>query len=300
MKKYGDKEVVKNFSLDIFTNQITVLLGHNGAGKTTTLCMLAGLIPKTSGHIDVDGMENVNFYRSLIGYCPQHNIFLPYLTCREHLEFFGQLRGLPPSKMAEDIQTILEKVRMLEKADCAAKTLSGGMMRKLCLANSIIGNTKLLILDEPSSGLDPESRRDVWDVLLALKKNHTILITTHFMEEADVLGDKIAIMEDGVLAAFGSPIFLKQHFGEGYTLKLLKTTDGHVIFNEQFVYETLRKHKIKLQRKPSVHPVYSVTLPYADQKKYGELLSDLETKKEQIGIESLSVTDATLEEVFLK
>lgn len=91
-KKYNNKEVVRDFSLDIFPNQITVLLGHNGAGKTTTMCMLAGLIPKSNGQISVDGMDNVNFYRSLIGYCPQHNIFLPYLTCKEHLEFFGQVR----------------------------------------------------------------------------------------------------------------------------------------------------------------------------------------------------------------
>lgn len=105
-----DKTVVKNLSLDIYKNQITVLLGHNGAGKTTTMCMMTGLIPKTCGHIIVDGVDNISFYRSIIGYCPQHNIFLPYLTCQEHLEFFGQLRGLSRFNAEVEATQILNKV----------------------------------------------------------------------------------------------------------------------------------------------------------------------------------------------
>lgn len=122
----GDSQtVVKNLSMDIYRNQITVLLGHNGAGKTSTMCMLTGLIPKTGGHVYVDNIDNIQFYRSKIGYCPQHNISLPYLTCQEHLEFFGQLRGLSKFNAEIEAQNILKKVNLQSKASEVAKRLSG-------------------------------------------------------------------------------------------------------------------------------------------------------------------------------
>lgn len=230
------------------------------------MCMLTGLIPKTSGHVYVDNVDNIQFYRSKIGYCPQHNISLPYLTCQEHLEFFGQLRGL--SKFNAEIETknILKKVNLQSKANEVAKRLSGGMLRKLCLANAIIGDTKLLILDEISSGLDPESRRDIWNILLKLKKDHTIFISTHFMEEADVLSDKIAIMENGELIAYGTSMFLKHYYGSGYTLKMLKNT-GDNKFNKTSVHNTIKRHIPSAEQKNSVEPLYCMTLPYKDKHK---------------------------------
>lgn len=297
-KNYGSNTVVKNLSMDIYKNQITVLLGHNGAGKTTTMCVMTGLIPKTSGHIYVDNDDNVEFYRSKIGYCPQHNISLPYLTCQEHLEFFGQLRGLSKFDAGMEAKNILTKVNLQSKAGEVAKCLSGGMLRKLNLANAIIGNTKLLILDEPSSGLDPESRRDIWNILLKLKKDHTILITSHFMEEADVLGDKIAIMETGELIAYGTSMFLKHYYGSGYTLKMLKSTDTNK-FDRTSVNNTIKRHIPSAEQKSSVEPLYCMTLPFKDKGKYGEMLHELELNKSLYGIESISITNTTLEEVFL-
>lgn len=298
-KAYGPQTVVKNFSMDIYKNQITVLLGHNGAGKTSTMCIITGLIPKTSGHVYVENDDNVEFYRSKIGYCPQHNISLPYLTCQEHLEFFGQLRGLSQSNAQDEATSILKKVNLSSKANEVAKKLSGGMLRKLCLANAIIGDTKLLILDEPSSGLDPESRRDIWNILLKLKKDHTILITSHFMEEADVLGDKIAIMETGELIAFGTSMFLKHYYGSGYTLKMLKC-DDKTKFDRTSVNNTIKRHIPSAEHKTSVEPLYCMTLPFKDKGKYGEMLKELEINQKLFGIESLSITNTTLEEVFLK
>lgn len=172
-------------------------------------------------------------------------------------------------------------------------------MRKLCLGNAIIGNTKLLILDEPSSGLDPESRRDIWNILLKLKKDHTILITTHFMEEAEVLGDKIAIMESGELISYGTSMFLKQYYGSGYTLKLLKNIERNN-FDQTSVHNTIRRHIPAAARRESVEPLYCMTLPYQDQKLYCGVLKELEMNKTELGIESLSITNTTLEEVFLK
>lgn len=260
------------------------------------MCIITGLIPKTGGHVYVDNNDNVQFYRSKIGYCPQHNISLPYLTCQEHLEFFGQLRGLSRSDAELEAENILKKVNLQSKAGEVAKRLSGGMLRKLCLANAIIGNTKLLILDEPSSGLDPESRRDIWNILLKLKKDHTILITSHFMEEADVLGDKIAIMETGELIAYGTSMFLKHYYGSGYTLKMLKSMTN---FDRTSVHNTIKRHIPSAEQKSSVEPLYCMTLPFKDKNKYGEMLRELELNKSLYGIESLSITNTTLEEVFL-
>ncbi|XP_058825067.1 ATP-binding cassette sub-family A member 2 [Topomyia yanbarensis] len=292
---FGTRTAVKNLSLKIYKNRITALLGHNGAGKTTTMNIITGMTPRTSGNIEIDGEDNSNNYRQRIGFCPQHNVALSYMSCREHLIFFGALRGIGMQEARQQADEILEKVNLQEKSDEVVSKLSGGMKRRLCLANAIIGRTKLLILDEPTSGLDPESRRDIWDILLKLKKDHTILITTHFMEEADILGDWIAIMENGELIAFGTSIFLKHHYGKGYTLKLLKKD----IFKRDEVLAKIKEHISGAEEKPTVEPVFAVMLPYICIEQYASLLKDLEDSKVAYGIDSISVTNATLEEVFL-
>lgn len=291
----GTRVAVRNLSLRIYKNRITALLGHNGAGKTTTMNIITGMTPRTSGRIEVDGEDNARYYRQQIGFCPQHNVALGYMNCREHLVFFGALRGMTIKEAEREADDILEKVNLADKSDEVLANLSGGMKRRLCLANAIIGRTKLLILDEPTSGLDPESRRDIWDILLRLKKDHTILITTHFMEEADVLGDWIAIMENGELIAFGTSIYLKHYYGKGYTLKLLKGSS----FDREMVMSKIREHISGAVAKPAVEPVFAVTLPYVCIEQYSALLEELENEKAAYGIESISVTNATLEEVFL-
>ncbi|XP_062562743.1 ATP-binding cassette sub-family A member 2 [Armigeres subalbatus] len=292
----GTRVAVQKLSLNIYKNKITALLGHNGAGKTTTMNIITGMIPRTSGHIEVDGEDNASNYRQQIGFCPQHNVALSFMSCREHLVFFGSLRGMNVKDAEREADDILEKVNLADKRDEILKNLSGGMKRRLCLANAIIGRTKLLILDEPTSGLDPESRRDIWDILLRLKKDHTILITTHFMEEADILGDRIAIMENGELIAFGTSIFLKHYFGKGYTLKLLKGA----FFNRDKVMAKIIDHIDKATERPAVQSIFAVTLPYENMQQYSELLKELEDSKSDYGIETISMTNTTLEEVFLK
>jgi len=290
--------VVRDLSLNIYKNQITVLLGHNGAGKTTTMCMLTGMMSRSGGTIVVDGCSSVKSYRSLIGFCPQHNSFIPYLTCMEHLLFFGQLRGLSVEEACKQAKQIFDEINLTEKVDMPAHTLSGGMQRRLSLANAIIGETKLLVLDEPSSGLDPESRRELWDVLLRLKKTNSILVTTHYMEEADVLGDKIAIMENGEVIAYGTSLYLKREYGNGYTLKLLKVDKKS--FRSSRVMDLIRDTIPGAKVKESVYSSLCVVLPYEDQKDYVRVLKQLEVRKQEFGIESIGITNTTLEEVFLK
>lgn len=294
--RFGTRTAVKDLSLKIYRNRITALLGHNGAGKTTTMNIITGMTPRTSGRIEVDGEDNASNYRQQIGFCPQHNVALGYMNCREHLIFFGALRGMSMAEAERKAEEILERVNLQDKSEEVLAKLSGGMKRRLCLANAIIGQTKLLILDEPTSGLDPESRRDIWDVLLKLKKDHTILITTHFMEEADVLGDWIAIMENGELIAFGTSIFLKNHYGKGYTLKLLKRENE---FQRHRVLATIAEYVGKVVEKPAVESLFAVTLPYECIEAYAPLLKELEDNRDEFGIDSISITNATLEEVFL-
>uniref|UniRef100_A0A182PGX3 ABC transporter domain-containing protein n=1 Tax=Anopheles epiroticus TaxID=199890 RepID=A0A182PGX3_9DIPT len=293
--KSGAKVVVKDFCLSIYRHSITVLLGHNGAGKTTTMNIITGILPRTSGTIVVDGEHDANRYRQKIGFCPQHNVFFTYLSCLEHLVFFGCLRGLSNEEAVAEAHRVLGNVNLYEKSDALVHMLSGGMKRRLSLAIAIVGDTKLLILDEPTSGLDPESRRDIWNILLKLRQNHTILLTTHFMEEADVLGDWVAIMEEGELVAFGSPLYLKQEYGKGYTLKLLKSKG----FDEQTTWALIREHVAKATLRNSVKEIFAATLPYEEMGRYAAMLKELEAKKQELGIETIGMTNATLEEVFL-
>uniref|UniRef100_A0A182IM77 ABC transporter domain-containing protein n=1 Tax=Anopheles atroparvus TaxID=41427 RepID=A0A182IM77_ANOAO len=290
------KMAVKDLSISIYSHNITVLLGHNGAGKTTTMNIITGMVPRTSGSIVVDGEYDPNRYRQRIGFCPQHNVFYSYLNCREHLEFYGRLRGLSAEEAEKEAEVVLQKVNLVDKSKHFVHTLSGGMKRRLSLAIAIIGHTKVLILDEPTSGLDPESRRDIWDLLLKLRKDHTILLTTHFMEEADILGDWIAIMEHGELVAFGTPLFLKQVYGKGYTLKLQKGSPG---FDTNKAFELIRQYVPNATVRDSVQEVFAVTLPYDSLDQYPSLLGTLEAQQHDLAIDAISMTNASLEEVFL-
>lgn len=257
--------------------------------------MIIGYIPSTSGTITLTDVDSEDHYQSAMGYCPQHDVFIRYLNCEDHLKFFGQLRGLNAKDALSESKDILQKVNLTSKALQLADSLSSGMKRRLCLANAIIGNTKIIILDEPTSGLDPESRRDLWNVLLPLRKNHTILITTHFMEEADVLGDKIAIMENGSVVCNGTSMELKKKYGKGYTLKIL--------MNENFLLsETINLIKTYIpgaEIKSKVVPTICITLPYESQTDFCLALEKLENNRQQLGIDSLSMSNTTMEEVFL-
>ena len=179
------KTAVKNLSLNIYEGQISVLLGHNGAGKSTTISMITGLCEPTNGNIlinDNDIVENTNEARSVLGYCPQHNLLFDDLTVYEHLKFFSKLKQ---NFNDNEIDEILELINLSDKKHALAKTLSGGMKRKLSVAIAFIGGSKIVILDEPSSGMDPQARHTTWSLLKKFKNERkcTILLTTHFMDE---------------------------------------------------------------------------------------------------------------------
>ncbi|CAH1126708.1 unnamed protein product [Ceutorhynchus assimilis] len=297
-KKYGKKTVVKKLNMGIYQDQITVLLGHNGAGKSTTMGMITGMIKKTAGKIIINGKEvqSRSDITESLGLCPQDSLFFPTLTVTEHLIFFAMLKGKSCQESKREIQDLLPKLHLSDKKNSLADKLSGGMKRKLCLGMAVIGGSKILILDEPSSGMDPESRREMWDLLHEWRNEKTILITTHFMEEADALGDWIAIMNDGELKCYGTPMYLKKQYETGSNLILLIKKNKDV---KEAVKELEKVIKSMFNSAKCIGINGNEVRFFLPEGNYIKLFEFLESNKDKYGIENISFTCTTLEDVFL-
>ncbi|KAI9329664.1 hypothetical protein DFJ73DRAFT_631314 [Zopfochytrium polystomum] len=208
---------VSDLCLSLGGGQLLALLGHNGAGKSTTMNILCGLTLPSSGDALMCGLSiktRMNDIRSIIGVCPQHDILLPELTGREHLLLFAGLRGLNANVM-ETVNRKLDSLGLLNKADGLVETYSGGMKRRLSLAIATIGDPSLVFLDEPTTGLDPVNKKQVWAYIEKFKQGRVMIMTTHSMDEAEALGDKVAVMSQGRLRAIGTPHSLRVKYGTG-------------------------------------------------------------------------------------
>ncbi|XP_035876910.1 ATP-binding cassette sub-family A member 3 isoform X1 [Phyllostomus discolor] len=294
-----DRAAVRDLNLNLYEGQITVLLGHNGAGKTTTLSMLTGLFPPTSGRAYINGYEisqdMVQIRRSL-GLCPQHDVLFDNLTVTEHLYFYAQLKGLSHQKCPEEVKQMLHILSLEDKRDSRCRFLSGGMKRKLSIGIALIAGSKVLMLDEPTSGMDAISRRAIWDLLQQQKSDRTILLTTHFMDEADLLGDRIAIMAKGELQCCGSSLFLKQKYGAGYHMTLVK--EAHC--NPEGISRLVRHHIPNASLESSAGAELSFILPKESTHRFESLFAKLEKKQKELGIASFGASVTTMEEVFLR
>ncbi|KAL9084276.1 MAG: hypothetical protein Q9159_005321 [Coniocarpon cinnabarinum] len=214
-QKYKDVfKAVDNLNLNILQGQIAILLGANGSGKSTTLDAIAGLHEISTGSIDIDG-------RGGLGLCPQKNVLWDELTVLEHIWVFDRLKAPREPASKQSRKELISNCDLAIKTTAQAKTLSGGQKRKLQLAMMFCGGSKVCCVDEVSSGIDPLARRKVWDILLAERGRRTILLTTHFLDEADVLSDHIAILSKGILKADGTAVELKSRLGGGYQLSVL-------------------------------------------------------------------------------
>uniref|UniRef100_A0AAR2ISX6 P-type phospholipid transporter n=1 Tax=Pygocentrus nattereri TaxID=42514 RepID=A0AAR2ISX6_PYGNA len=223
--RHGKKLAVDGLTLGFYEGQITSFLGHNGAGKTTTMSILTGLFPPTSGTAYIMGKDirsELSAIRQSLGVCPQHNVLFSMLTVEEHVWFYARLKGLPEDAVRAEIDQILYDTGLPHKRKSRTSELSGGMQRKLSVALAFVGGSKVVILDEPTAGVDPYARRGIWDLLLKYRAGRTIILSTHHMDEADILGDRIAIISHGKLCCVGSSLFLKTHLGTGYYLTLVK------------------------------------------------------------------------------
>ncbi|XP_008275380.1 retinal-specific ATP-binding cassette transporter-like [Stegastes partitus] len=219
------RPAVNGLNINFFEGQITSFLGHNGAGKTTTMSILTGLYPPTSGTAYINGRDirtDIDIIRTSMGMCPQYNILFKHLTVEEHILFYSLLKGRTQEEAEREVEDMLVDLGLPHKRDDEAQNLSGGMQRKLSVAMAFVGGSKVVILDEPTSGVDPYSRRSIWDLLLKNRTGRTVILSTHHMDEADLLSDRIAIISKGQLHCCGSPLFLKNCFGVGFYLTLVR------------------------------------------------------------------------------
>ncbi|TEA07943.1 ABC transporter A family member 2 [Colletotrichum sidae] len=208
---------VDNLSLDVRRGQILALLGANGSGKSTTLDSIAGTTKLTRGSITIDGTGG-------LGIAPQKNVMWDDLTVEQHIEIFNRLKSPRATSSKQEVRSLIESIDLATKRKAASKTLSGGQKRKLQLGMMLTGGSAVCCVDEVSSGIDPLSRRKIWDILLAERGRRTIVLTTHFLDEADLLADHIAVLSKGTLRADGSSVELKNRLGGGYRIHVHKDT----------------------------------------------------------------------------
>lgn len=215
-KKFEDVIAVDGLSLSIEKAELFGLLGPNGAGKTTTINILCGLLKPTSGSVKVGGLDvqkEPYKVKELIGVSPQETAVYPHLTGRENIELFGNLHAMSREKLKRNIDELLSRLGLLEHARRRVGKYSGGMMRRTSLAMSLVHDPEIAFLDEPTVGMDPQSRRAVWDFIREFKKlDKTVLLTTHYMEEAEELCDRVGIIDYGKLIALGTPKQLENKF----------------------------------------------------------------------------------------
>ena len=228
-KAYDGHQAVSDISFQVYTGEIFGLLGPNGAGKSTTLRTLITLLTPTSGTATVLGRDTVrdaDVVRGLIGYVPQERAIDRFLTGREHLELLAALYHLPKALAIVRIDELLKLVELEAHADRPAKTYSGGMKRKLDIACGLLPDPKILFLDEPTLGLDVQSRLRIWDYVRMLKtRGMTVVMTTNYLDEADQLCDRLAIIDGGKVKTIGSPAELKVGLGGDIVSVTLKETN---------------------------------------------------------------------------
>ena len=266
---------VDGLTFNAYRGQVTVLLGHNGAGKSTTFSVISGISSSTKGEVYICKKPistDLSECQQQIGFCPQYNPLFERLTVKEHLRLYGKLKAKTWNEDSERrLNQLVESNQLSTKADELAGNLSGGMKRKLCVAMALIGDSRVILLDEPTAGMDPEARHEICKVLESEKKNRTILLTTHYMDEADLLGDQIAILVKGRLVCKGSPEFLKEKFGTGYVLTMAinpgktKYNDSDLELIRKGLMKVIKKYSPKVIEENSSGLQFSVILPTQDR-----------------------------------
>ncbi|XP_067154833.1 glucosylceramide transporter ABCA12 [Apteryx mantelli] len=306
-KIYGSKAAVENLSLNFYEGNITSLLGHNGAGKTTTISILTGLFPTSSGTIFVYGKDiktDQEVIRKNMGVCMQHNVLFNYLTTKEHLLLYGYIKVPHWSKeeLLQEVKRTLKETGLYGHRHKLTGSLSGGMKRKLSIAIALLGGSRVVILDEPTTGVDPCSRRSIWEIISKNKKGRTIILSTHHLDEAEVLSDRIAFLEHGGLKCCGSPFYLKETFGDGYHLTLTKKKNMIEECDTAAVTSLIQSHLSEAYLKEDIGGELVYVLPpfkSAVSGAYQALLRALDTSLNDLHLGCYGISNTTVEEVFL-
>jgi ABC-2 type transport system ATP-binding protein len=295
VKKYGDFTAVKGISFDIKEGEIFSLLGPNGAGKTTTIAMLSTLYAPTSGEASIAGhsiTKEPMAVRNLIGVVPQELALYDDLSAQENLFFWGQMYGLSGRSLKVRVGEVLEQIGLADKAKNRVKTYSGGMKRRVNIGVGLLHKPSLLFMDEPTVGIDPQSRRSILDTVKALnQQGMTVFYTTHYMEEAEELSDRVGIIDHGELIALGTQAELNRQVGENDTL-ILHIDESQ---NAEALATTVRHLPGVLKADITDHTV-AVIAPEAE-----EIMAPVITKANELGIKirSVDIKEPNLEAVFL-
>ncbi|NWV35375.1 ABCAA protein, partial [Grantiella picta] len=300
-KKHDRKtEALRGLSLNIYEGQITALLGHSGAGKTTLLNVLSGLSFPSEGSATIynyrlSEMGDREEIREMIGICPQFNTQFEVLTVKENLKTFAEIKGIKSREVEREVQNILELLDISSIQDTQAEKLSGGQKRKLSIGIAMLGNPQVLLLDEPTAGLDPLSRHQVWSLLREQRAGRVILFSTQFMDEADILADRKAFISRGRLKCVGSSLFLKKKWGICYHLRI------HVSENCDLenVTSLVKGYIPNATFSGHSQDELRYKLPLENVNKFPDLFSGLDSCSEQ-GIINYGVSMTTLEDVFLR
>ena len=324
MKAFEDGKVaVDHVNIKFYKDEIFALLGHNGAGKTTLISMLTGLYEATEGSAYYEGNDildsnNMDEFRTKLGICPQHDVLFGQLTIREHLEMFCIFKGYESDNIDEEINKTLHDFELDNIQNVTAENLSAGQRRKLSIAISLIGGSKVIFLDEPSSGMDITSRRNLWDILKRQTEQKIIILTTHYMEEASVLGKRIGIINAGKMKCIGTPLFLIERFGKFMNLNITKEegADNDKIIDfiqkraQNIEYEILSEEILFRIPKKSEKGNNNDNLTLSenssrkntaanDSLDLTKFFNDLDKNLKNLGIKTYSASMPTLEDVFL-
>ena len=297
-KSFKTVSALKELTLTMERNRIFCLLGHNGAGKTTLLNTLTGLHDPTFGEAFVCGHSirtEMPAIQRLMGICPQHDVLWDNLTAQQTLEFYARFKGVRGSKLVRYIDNAIAQFGLHDEANRKVGTFSGGMKRRLSVAVSAMGDPLVCYLDEPSTGMDALHRRQVWNVIQELRKDRLVVLTTHSMEEADVLSDTIAIMANGVLKAAGTSLFLKNRYGRGYQLKLISCPE-----DSMQTEALVEKHLNGAEFLATSAGNLSVSLGRHLGPRVARFFRELETGELSQLVTEWEISNTSLEQVFLR
>jgi lipooligosaccharide transport system ATP-binding protein len=289
-KRFGEFTAVDGIDFELHRGEAFGFLGPNGAGKSSTMRMIGCVSPRTGGELsilDMDPATQGPAIRARLGVVPQEDTLDVELTVRENLLIYGRYFGLPRAVIAERTRRLLDFVQLTERAGDQVEPLSGGMKRRLTIARSLINDPEVLILDEPTTGLDPQARHVVWDRLFRLKQQGvTLILTTHYMDEAEQLCDRLVVMDGGKIAASGSPRELIEAYSTPEVLELRFRPDDHDLAAQKVAHTPAERIEILADR---------ILLYVADGDAALSVVRDL-------GVEPLTslVRRSTLEDVFLR
>jgi len=314
IKKMNKKDekflAVNDISFKVYQNEIFAILGHNGAGKTTLINIMVGLLNASKGDVYFDGKsiaKNTNDIRKDFGVCAQYNTIFNELSVEEHIKFYAELKNI-----TVDVDEVLSEIDLLHQKKMKAAKLSGGQKRKLCIGMAILGNPKYVFLDEPTTGLDPLSRRKIWDLLIKKKEGRVIFLTTHYMDEADILADRKVIISKGKIRCLGTSLYLKNHFNMSYNLDI-ETNDkdqvDSIIRNHlpEATYTDVQSenvnHNNEENKKENEIQCHTWKLPINVTDKFTPLLNELDElvddSQRQGLVKKYALNMPTLEELFI-